>query len=190
MTRLVGLGGDCQVAYQIRRADPNRERHFFDSLVTPLASLVTLLANRFDRLLEPEWLAPQWKDAELEKVTDGRYDIWHLHEIGRFEPDDVDRLREKYAYLRDKFLALLGDDAPATFVRRWHPIDGVPNQEAARRLLAALQRIKPSAELLYLHDRADWPAVVDGAYRSFYLRPHPSDWRGDNDAWSEIFRPA
>jgi hypothetical protein len=186
MTQLVGLGGDCQVAYQIERLQPNFQKHFFDSLVTPIESAIELVDNRFDKILQDDRLAFTWQGDTLERITDVEYNIWHLHRLGQGDPADLVRLRAKYGYLAKKFMLLLESGEKVIFVRRWHYIDGTRSEAAARRLLAALQRVNPAAELLFLHDRQTWEHFADGPFRSMYLRPSDTDWRGDNDAWDEI----
>ena len=186
MNRLVGLGGDCQVAHHVKRLSPNYEKHFFDWLIVPIETVITLLDNGFTSILREEDLEPDIYENRLQKVVDTRNKTWFVHDFQAFDQENIINAQEKYSYLGKKFIAMLADGKPTTFVRRWHQIDGPESEETARRLLSSLQRYKPDAELIFLHQDKNRPPLIDGSYRSAYIPQIAGDWIGDQDIWTDV----
>ena len=186
MNRLVGLGGDCQVAHHVKRLSPDYEKHFFDWLIVPAETVLRLLDNGFTPILQEDDLEPDIYQDRLQKVVDTRNRTWFVHDFQAFDKENIRNAQEKYSYLGKKFVAMLTDGKPTTFVRRWHQIDGPENEEIARQLLVGLQRYKPDAELIFLHQDKSRPPLIDGSYRSAYIPQVSGDWVGDEDAWTDI----
>ena len=186
MRRLVGLGGDCQVAHHIKRVSPDYEKHFFDWLIIPANTVLMLLDNGFTSIVQEEDLVPDFYEGRLQKVVDVRNNTWLVHDIPEFNHENILQAQEKYAYLGQKFLKMLNDGQPTTFVRRWHSIDGPEDEAVARQILIGLQRYKSDAELIYLHQDTARAPLIDGCYRSAYIPQVPGTWVGDEDAWTDI----
>lgn len=185
MHRLVGLGGECQVAHQIRRLAPDSEAHYFDWLITPLDAAIALIDNQFSQILEQDHLEPEWNGDVLGKVVDTRYGIWYVHDGGMFEPADIDKMQNKYSYLRKKFLAMLADDFNTTFIRSWHPVDPILDIRKGKLLLEKIQKWKPNSRLVFLHKDAELPRTRQGNFLTAYLPPSET-WMGDNAAWEDL----
>ena len=186
MNRLVGLGGDCQVAHHVKRLSPDYEKHFFDWLIVPAETVLALLENGFTSILQEDDLEPDVYQDRLQKVVDKRYRTWFVHDFQAFDQENIRNAQSKYSYLGKKFVAMLADGRPTTFVRRWHQIDGPESEDIARQLLTSLQRHKPNADLIFLHQDENRPPLIDGAYRSAYIPQVSGDWVGDEDAWTDI----
>ena len=187
--RFISIGGDCQVAHQVRRLRPNDyEKHFFDWMVCPLTSATRLIEERFEHLLHEEDLVADLNASSPHpyKVVDSFNDIWLLHDYEVFDKENVIRVKAKYNYLAEKFNSLLQNDDRNCFIRVYHKHDKEAGHLEARKLLSVLQGRNPSSRLLYLHQNVDSSDVIDGAFRSTYAPATPGHWQGDDLAWSRI----
>jgi hypothetical protein len=112
---IVGLGGRCQLAYQLRRYFDVEEAQLFNWWVTPTSSLIYVLKNRFAGLFRPENID---LDNSLGSAACRLTGLLHFHD---FPHDPVTNLipaesipgmckqnRDKYGALIERFRGLSG----------------------------------------------------------------------------------
>jgi hypothetical protein len=159
------------VAHQIRNRVASAEKHFFDWLVIPIASVQDLIENRFSRFINRRFLVPTYDGDKIVQVLNKRYNVvlYHdFHNAEEFSGDNFSQVKNKYRYLGGKFLSLLNDDAPVCFIRRWHSIDGhAQDHESSYKLFKFLEmRAKGKVYFVYLHHDSGRPLRIDGCYMS------------------------
>lgn len=183
--RFIGIGGDCQVSHNLKRTQSTYEKHFFDWLVVPSASVINLIETDFKSILIENNLEPLFRGDKLERVTDKQYNIWYMHDFKSLEKSDVENVQQKYRYLADKFMGVLASQEPICFVRRWHPLDGPENDASAEKLLKAIRKKSKKASLLYVHQDGSRPLICKRNFTSVVIKDVVGDWRGDEQAWEK-----
>lgn len=204
--RVIGLGGNCEVAQHIRRHFETDHAHIFDWWITPFQGAVTLLASDFKGLFGSEdmtvvgdRLAVKCRRTGVIFHHDFPRDAQELVIREEIEPR-LPELRAKYDALRRRLDAACEGDATVLFVRSWreifhappsypqHLIDGVPDYDF-RRLIETIERRyrKLDFRVLFVnygpqrieHPRAIFDNVAD--------KGDTVDWSGSPGGWSELF---
>jgi hypothetical protein len=108
--RIVSIGSNCEVTWNLRNHFEISEAYPFDWWVTPYHALLALLDANFGGLFELENLVVT---PDRRTVVDKRLNILHQHDFPRDEQGFVDvdgfagqipALREKFAYLAARFV--------------------------------------------------------------------------------------
>ena len=190
MFRFLSLGGDCQPTVQINRTNGTFPAlQFFDVVGCPIRGTIDLIANDFRDLLLTENLLPVYQEETLNRVIDLRYNLHLLHDFAHFTPEEIAAAQANYALRARWFMELYDEDeTPVYYVRRWHPLEGAPEDESqAMELFEVLRSKRRDIRFLYLHRDPGRRQRVSGAYRSAYLAPRePYHWTGNDDAWREL----
>ena len=155
--RVVSLGGNCMVTMEMRKFFGIQAANMFDWWITPGEGLVRLIENDFDGLFSKENLqlvGPRRSVANL------RYGILHHHDFPRndvedcvvaIRQEDLQRNREKFAYLKKRWDDLANNPDPVLFIRYgWDMgeslLAGLPSDPVGAdgaSLMAALERKFP-----------------------------------------------
>ena len=155
--RVVSLGGNCMVTMEMRKFFGIQAANMFDWWITPGGGLVRLIENDFDGLFSKENLqlvGPRRSVANL------RYGILHHHDFPRndvedcvvaIRQEDLERNREKFAYLKKRWDDLANNPDPVLFIRYgWDMgeslLAGLPSDPVGAdgaSLMAALERKFP-----------------------------------------------
>ena len=155
--KVVSLGGNCMLTMEMRRFYGLTAANMFDWWITPGDALVRLLESDFAGLFDRENMQLV---GNQRSVANLRYGILHHHDFPRNDEQDrvvgvtdhqLQRNREKFAYLKRRWDALADNAGPVLFVRyqwdfpdallaglSWEPIG--PDVE---RLMGALNRKFP-----------------------------------------------
>src|SRR5579871_1494058 len=158
--RVVSLGGNCMVTKEMRVFYGTESANMFDWWITPGDALVRLIENDFADLFAPAYLQMV---GDRKSVANLRYGILHHHDFPRNDVEnrviavrnqDLERNRQKFAYLKKRWDALASNAGPVLFVRyAWQMSEpllaGVPLEPLradAHRLLAALDRKFPNLD--------------------------------------------
>ena len=183
---LLNLGGECQVAYQMRLHGIRAEALPFDWNITPFSALEKILKDRFEHFLEKEHLV--FIHNEKEKyILDTYYGIRFLHDFKLDENfmDDYEKIKIIYERRIERFLNLLQESNHALFIRK------KVTKDQAIILRELLKELYPNNNFLILavdnsdEIKTDWQLEN---IKNFYLRPPvPLSWKGDASAWEEIF---
>ncbi len=182
---VVGVGGDCQPAYQIRRITGRHEAHVFDWLLLGARSAARLIANDFEGWLAPQTLSLQ--STPFAHVREAAYGVRFLHDFP-LDPGfmaHAGAVRSKYLALAERWRMLLASEAAVLFV--WHGCEG---REAVAVLADALRGARAGRPFRLLALRtdlaeADW-ALPDVSNR-FLAQPACAPWSGDDAAWDGLF---
>ncbi len=183
---LINLGGECQVAYQMRLHGIRNEALPFDWIITPFSGLKKILEEQFAHFLNPNNLTFVSNEKST-YVFDTYYGIRFLHDF-KLIPEfmkDYARILPIYQRRIERFLQLLAESKHALFMRK------NINKEQAIELRDLLKKLCPDNDfILLVVDRTpemkqDWQLE---SIKNFYLRPpDPDSWKGDPVAWQEIF---
>lgn len=158
--RVVSLGGNCMVTMEMRQFFGIQSANMLDWWITPGDALVRLIENDFDDLFAPRNLQLV---GGSRSVANLRYGILHHHDFPRNDvedrvvaitPEDLERNRQKFAYLKKRWDDLAGNDGPVLFVRyAWKMEEALlagvspePLNADGHRLMAALDRKFPRLE--------------------------------------------
>lgn len=204
-SRVISIGGVCQVAWQIEQHFGFRTTSPFDWLVTPLAAI--------DRVLTDDGAA-FGKDVALcgDTALCRHYGVAYHHEFPR---DDARRplvsdetlaaCREKLRHKYERFCSALADRRPTLFIRMLGHLragalyvrdpDPVTTDDL-NRLAASLERKFPRLPfaIAYVYQREfTWnrydKAALDPRIHPFALPYRPQDdWKGDPANWAKLFR--
>lgn len=183
---IINLGGECQVAYQMRLHGIRNEALPFDWIITPVAGLKKILEEQFAQFLNPNHLIFVANEKST-YVYDTHYGIRFLHDF-KLVPDfmkEYEKIYSIYARRIERFLQLLHESKQALFIRK-----NSTKQEAIE-LRDLLKRLCPDNNftLLILDRTPEMKEPWDLEHiKNFYLRPpNPESWKGDPIAWQEIF---
>jgi hypothetical protein len=170
--RVVSLGGNCMVTMEMRKFFGIKAANLFDWWITPGDALVRLIESDFADLFAPENLQMVGGQRSVANV---RYGILHHHDFPRNDTEDLvvaiteadmQRNREKFAYLKKRWDEL-GDNAGPVLFIRWGWLMGEPLLAGippapigadAPRLIAALDRKFPLLDYKVLF--IDCPELV------------------------------
>ena len=187
MARFISLGGDCQVANQIRKHG-YYEKHLFDWVQIPVENIIRLIESDFDRFLCDEDLCPDQSDERLYKVVDTYNKMDFSHDFDAFNEQNIRVVQRRYQYLADKFRSLSTEGVSETpcFIRRWHHVDGPENEEHALQLFRTILSKRPDSKFLYLHNDPSRREMITDRYKSAYLPQISETWEGDHAAWAYL----
>jgi hypothetical protein len=155
--RVVSLGGNCMGTMEMRKFYGVEAANLFDWWITPGDALVRLIENDFDDLFAAEYLKMV---GDRKSVANLRYGILHHHDFPRNDVEDrviaitredLQRNREKFAYLKKRWDELGDNPGPVLFVRyAWSMgeplLAGIPPDAMgadAARLIAVLDHKFP-----------------------------------------------
>jgi len=184
---IINLGGDCQVAYQLYVHGLRKYALPFDSLITPYTVLAKMLENKFEGFMTPDNFELVTNEKDKKYILDIRYGTRLLHDF-KLQEDflkDYDDIAAKYNRRIERLLHLIITSEYPLFIRK------IISQEQATNLCALLSRMRSGRSffLVALDDmqeiKIDWQLEN---VRNYYLRqPEPYTWKGDAEAWKEIF---
>ncbi len=183
---LINLGGDCQLAYQMKEHGLREYALPFDWLITPFDSLYKILENRFDGFLDIDNFELVDTGTE-EYIRDKKYDTRWIHGFKVEENflKDYDAIAQKGIRRIERFLRLLIESENPLFIRKRI------TQEQSRALadLLIVLRGNNNFTLLALDGnetaKEDWH--IDNVVNFHLRQPDPYTWKGDPEAWREIF---
>jgi hypothetical protein len=178
--RFVSIGGDCQVAHQIRRYSGEPDiLSVFDWLECTLESVAALIDGGFADFFNLDNLL--WERREgLWLVTDQKYSVASWHDFKTQDKEAVAQVCLMLRMLGRRFMDMLRSDAPVVFVRRWIELDGKDAERPAKRLADHLATIKPDSILLFLQNQEPRPPFIEDNYISVF-NPNNSiagNWEG------------
>lgn len=185
---ILNLGGDCQVAYQLKHHGLRTYALPFDGLITPYEALYQLLANNFEGFLDPDNFALIEPYDESKYIFDKKYGTKLIHDFRCDESflNDYEVFAAKYSRRIERFLNLLLTSDYPLFIRK-----RITREQtiALRDLLLTIRQGNPFL-LVVLHGteemKVDWQLEF---VRNYYLKQlEPYSWEGDPQAWLEIFQ--
>src|SRR5580704_11359124 len=110
--RIVGVGQNCRLTYNLRRTFGEARAYPFDWWITPLSGLLAFLQDlSVERFYDPEALEAVHDERGARVIRNARYDIELHHEFPRDQEglvrpgwaDHIARPRSRTAYLMDRF---------------------------------------------------------------------------------------
>lgn len=184
---IINLGGDCQVAYQLYIHGLRAYALPFDALITPYDALYKMLENRCVGFMAPDNFVVVTSQKDGNYIVDQTYGTRLLHDF-KLDEDfliDYPQVAAKYTRRIERLFGLIEESVYPLFIRK-----RISRYQALELhlLLSTLRRGKPCV-LLVLDGtdemRDDWK--IDGV-KNYYLRqPEPYVWKGDAQAWQDIF---
>ncbi len=184
---IINLGGDCQVAYQLYVHGLRKYALPFDSLITPYDSLVNILEHKFMDFMIPDNFELVINENNEKYILDKRYGMRLLHDFKLQEDflNNYDEIATKYARRIERFIHIVTTAYYPLFIRK---IISKEQTNDLKNVLATMREGKPFL-LVVLDDteeiKDDWGLE---SVRNYYLRqPEPYIWKGDVQAWKEIF---
>jgi Putative papain-like cysteine peptidase (DUF1796) len=192
--KVIGLGGNCEVAEHLRRYLGTDRANIMDWWVTPLTSVPKLLDERFSNLARPENMRLVANDKS---VMCRYYGIAHHHDFPRREDTTIDGsmiesqahlLREKYAMLADRFVKDCAGHQRVLFVRSWRDrLDIPPTPYATDDIVqydfagtvAAIERNFPALDFSILF--VNYGIHTSDDPRALF---HNVEDKGDGGGWS------
>ena len=206
---IISLGINCDTRYQISRilwkrkfgTDKNFQinkqdygTHFFDSCITPIGGLITILQNNFKGALEQDKLKTKKLDNGSMTVVDLFTGIEYPHEFDLKDGSNKTELiknhysefRKKYDYLANKMRNLFNSDKTILFVR-CGPVD----DNNLNILVNCLNEITDDYRLLYLpwcnRYQIDNCQSVLKRKEIIYDTIKHEEYPGDNASWDLAF---
>lgn len=184
---IINLGGDCQVVHQLYINGLRQYALPFDTLITPYQTVRDLLLNRFEGFMEPENFEFRISEQGEKYILDTKYGSRWIHDFVMQEDflKDYDAVADKYIRRIDRFLEILITSSYPLFIRKRI------TKEQAQELRDILENLRNGRPFLLValdgtqEMKADWQLE---SVRNYYLRKaEPYTWKGDNQAWQEIF---
>ena len=215
----ISLGINCQCRYHIARQlyarahsstkgftmdelnitgkDSDYGSFFFDWSVSPLASVIKLLNNGFDQVLQRKNLTIKAIDSDANTVVDTftnfEYPHTFTHKLGKITHTEamIDKhypqVKEKYTYLKNKTLTALHSNKNLLFVL----LADSPDYERLLQLSKALEQYTSRYKILYapIKNSAKFHVNDEIANDSrFLVRPiRYQEYPGDNASWADAF---
>ena len=207
---LASLGGDCQVGWQIRRhAEPIASP--FDWIVTPLAALEAILADRGARFARSVSTLPAMPPFAAESTVCGDYGCSYHHDFahdaqGRVvvTPEALAETRAKMLHKWESFATAVGRADEVRFVHlgsfKTPPVAWSYLPEADTLAMSRINRLQRTlaatfpttrCRLLQVHYPETTPFHADEApselvdIRELPLPPG-ANWQGDAAAWDRL----
>lgn len=187
---IINLGGDCQVAYQLKLHGLRYYALPFDTWITPYTSLELLLKNSCKGFLEPSNFiekVDQKDGKEYTYILDQRYGVRLIHNGATLEkffanfPDFSQTIERRIQRLFD----LVNCSTCPLFIRKTITKD---QAIALKDLLSQLRRGRPFMLLALDSTDTEISNYQEFQLCYYYLRqPSPYSWKGDPEAWREIF---
>ncbi len=193
---IINLGGDCQVAYQMKKHKLRTCALPFDRVNCPPEAIIKLLELKFEGFLEKEHLA--YTEATSSHIHETVYDMILRHDFKVIEDflaweasteeeeyRTYDEVKKRYDRRVARFLNLIDTSKCILFIRKR------ASEEQAKLLVETIKKVYPELDFLLVilggkeEHKKDWK--VDHI-RNFFLRQlDPYKWSGDDEAWREIF---
>lgn len=184
---IINLGGDCQPSYQMYQNGLRKYALPFDSLITPCDSLLKIIEEQFDDFLNKENLELIIQGNQ-KFIIDKKYNIRLIHDF-KLEEDylnDYEIIKEKYERRINRFMELMENSRSILFIRK------VINLKQANRLAKMIEWLYPHLDFTILAlDGTDEIKQAWNIYKvenRFLRQPNPYVWKGDTQAWKEIFQ--
>ncbi|KAA1053988.1 DUF1796 family putative cysteine peptidase [Azospirillum argentinense] len=198
--RIIGLGGNCQVTWQLRNFYGFETAYPFDWWITPWGSLLRLLETDFDGLFLDDG----------QKIIRNRDTVvclntWILHhhdfrrdangkEVQGGIQEQIPGLRQKYRKIIDRFYDHAGNGR-VLFVR--NGLNNIPEMPEGTQniskdpklLVDALAKKFPNTDFHVLFTNFPKPAIsIDRATFAIPKDYHDgNDYRGSFKGWTEMF---
>jgi len=207
---ITSLGGDCQVGWQIRRhVEPIASP--FDWIVTPLAALEAILADRGARFARSVSPLPAVPPFAAESTVCGDYGCSYHHDFahdadGRIvvSPDALAEARAKMLHKWESFATAIGRADEVVFVRlgsfKTPPVAWPYLPESDALAMSRVNRLQRTLAVTFPATRcrllqvlypettpfhADEPAADLVSLRELALTPG-ANWQGDDTAWAGL----
>lgn len=189
---LFALGGDCQLAWQLRLNKLRDTALPFDGMVAPCDSVSQALEQKFDNFLERGNLqAIKNAEGRIIHILDTKYNVRFVHDFTLTEDflKDYELIKKKYDERVLRLLQMIKvhqeQKEPVLCIRK------NINKEEAIRLQAALNALFPDKHTLLALDttdeiRKDWQ--IPNTRNSYLAQTEPYDWEGDTNAWRTILQ--
>jgi hypothetical protein len=181
---IINLGGDCQVAYQLKKNNLRSCALPFDLLITPFDSLRKLLEHNFDQFLAKNNLA--FITGPDKYIIDTQYGVRLIHDFKLSEEflQDYDTIHDRYARRVKRFYDIIQTNYKIVFIRK-----NITKQQA-QELSTLIHTLFPHLEytILALATTEEIKQPWDIPHvQNYYLRQkEPYTWKGDDTAWQEI----
>lgn len=202
--KIIGFGGNCEVAEHIRRYTGEKRANIMDWWITPMGSLSRLLDERFANLMRLENM----------KVINGgmtvmctHYGIAHHHDFPRLAnkridvatiPQTVQDMQGKYEMLRERFLADCDGRQRVLFVRTWRDTLAVPSNQQAMDdvqqydfdgVIADIARAFPHLDftVLFVNYGVHRSAHPRALFHNISDKGDSKNWAGSPGGWDEMF---
>jgi hypothetical protein len=204
--RILSIGANCETAHQLRRTDRYQTASLFDWLVTPLDSVIAVLADDGARLAT-EFLSAN----EGTSVRCAAYDVLYHHEFPRaaqdlvsFSTDAIDRCRSKMTHKMQTLLQALSAPEPVLLIRgypasdlgwdRFHASGTDASADDLNKLAAAVGQRFPKADFRLLVLRLEPCGALQGAerldpriaVRTLERPSEPGSWAASDSAWDAV----
>ena len=197
---IVGLGGFCRTAHQLRRLSGVDAAHVFDWWVTTSPALVAVLEDGFRDLFRQENMRIDLGDPLAKSVVCARYGLWHYHDFDEALIDgaphpllvrqECSRNLAKYAALVRRFLAVSGRLLLVRDCGDFRLLHGKRtdlDEPEQGRLLAALDRLLPGADWRLLLLNSALPDTGDPRVVRDVIDSHGCTvWEDSDLGWNEM----
>ncbi len=184
---IINLGGDCQVAYQLSTHGLRTYALPFDSLVTPYNSLQKILENNFEAFMNKNNFELITNDKGEKYILDKKYGTRLLHDFKLEDTflDNYENIAAKYIRRIERFNHLIKNSQCPLFIRK-----NITKEQATElnNVLSALREHKPFLLLALDHKeeiKTHWQ--IENTLNIYLKQPEPYIWKGDSEAWKNIF---
>lgn len=204
-TKIISLGGRCEVAHQInRRFGAKTVPGFFDLLASSIDSVVDVLDSDFENFIVLEQLAPlsNWESNTTHRLLQTRYNIGLVHAFRKqFSVEtQIRTVRRQFELAQEYWGDLAEEPGRLLFIHRVNTNPAVEDEfrersagpEDAVKLQAAIRRKLPDTTFDLLMVTSDgtfsenWGAP--GIMHVVLPDVFPYEWQGDDGEWDEIWR--
>lgn len=184
---IINLGSDCQVAYQLYIHGLRKYALPFDTLVTPYGALHGMLQYSFEGFISADNFELCINEKGEKYILDKKYGSRMIHDF-KCEEDflnDYEAIATKYIRRITRLIDLIKTSVYPLFIRK------KITQEQAIELRNLLYILREGKSFLLVVLDGNKEVEIDWCLESiqnFYIRqPTPYTWRGDSEAWKEIF---
>lgn len=186
---LIPLGGDCQLAHQMRINGLRKYALPLDWSISCPEALIKVLENKFHNYLNKENL--EFVESGTEKyIREKQYGVTFIHEFKREKNflDDYDIVKEKCDRRIERFFQVVEESKNPLFIRKRI------NKDQAIALAALIKdKLVPGKNFTLLALDSTTTSEIEKPWGhpnivNYYVRqPDPYVWEGDHAAWKEIF---
>jgi hypothetical protein len=202
--KVIGLGGNCEVAEHLRRYTGLEQANIMDWWVTPLTAIPKLLDERFVNIGRPENMRLV---AGRKSVMCLHYGIAHHHDFPRCDDLTIDEsiipshsveLQQKYAMLAQRFINDCSSGQTILFVRSWrdrleipqtqHAIDDIVRYDFDGTI-AAIERNFPALDfsILFVNYGIHTSAHPRALFHNIEDKGDGGGWSGSPGGWNDMF---
>jgi hypothetical protein len=201
---VVSLGGNCEVAEQIRHHFRIKRAYCFDWWITPFQTVIDLLNCDFSGIFDELTLQGGHGSVKCK-----RYNMLHHHDFlrddkGRVETSKIDgqipELKEKFSFLISRMRADCSEGRKILFIRSWreivhepsdyprHLIRGVPHYDF-KSFLDAIEGRFPDADFKCLFVNYGDQTISDSRALFHNIKDFGDikNWAGSYLGWKEMF---